>query len=146
MSLINWRRGEWLPAFNNMVENFFNDEDFFNSWKVTATVPAVNVVETDTGYNLELAAPGMTKEDFNVEIKNGMLTISAETKKETEAKKDNYARREFSYHAFSRSFRLPENALTEKVNATYTDGILRMTLPKKVVSKPEEKVRKIEVA
>lgn len=146
MSLINWRRGEWLPAFNNMVENFFNDEDFFNSWKVTATVPAVNVVETDAGYNLELAAPGMTKEDFNVEIKNGMLTIRAETKKETEEKKDNYARREFSYNAFSRSFRLPENAVTEKVNATYTDGILRMTLPKKVVGKPEEKVRKIEVA
>ena len=146
MSLIQWRRGDWLPAFNSMVENFFNDEDFFNSWKVAATVPAVNVVETDTAYNLELAAPGMKKEDFNVEIKNGMLTISAEMKKETEEKKDNYARREFSYSTFSRSFRLPENALTDKVNATYHDGILKMSLPKKVAVQPEEKVRKIEVA
>lgn len=146
MSLINWRRGDWLPAFNSMVEHFFNDEDFFNNWKVAATVPAVNVVETDTAYHLELAAPGMKKEDFNVEIKNGMLTISAEMKQETEEKKETYARREFSYNAFSRSFRLPENALPEKVNATYHDGILSMSLPKKAVSKPEEQVRKIEVA
>ncbi len=146
MSLIPWRRGDWLPAFNSMVENFFNDEDFFNTWKVAATVPAVNVVETDTAYHLELAAPGMKKEDFNVAIKNGMLTISAATKTESEEKKDHYARREFSYSAFSRSFRLPENAMPENVNATYQDGILKMSLPKKVISKPEEQVRKIEVA
>lgn len=146
MSLINWRRNDWLPAFNSMVENFFNDEDFFNTWKVATTVPAVNVIETDAGYNLELAAPGMKKEDFNVEIKNGVLTISAETKKESEEKKDNYARREFSYRTFSRAFHLPENAQAEKLNATYTDGVLKMTLPKKVVSKPEQQVRKIEVA
>lgn len=146
MSLINWRRGDWMPAFNNMVENFFNDEDFFNTWKVATTVPAVNVIETDTGYNLELAAPGMKKEDFNVEIKNGMLTISAETKKEAEEKKENYARREFSYHAFSRAFRLPENAMTEKVDATYADGVLKLMLPKKMVSKVEDQIKKIQVA
>ena len=146
MALINWRRGDWLPAFNNMVENFFNDEDFFNNWKVATTVPAVNVIETDTGYNLELAAPGMQKEDFKVEIKNGMLTISAATKKETEEKKENYARREFSYSAFSRAFHLPENAVTEQVKAIYTDGVSKLTLPKTLVSKSEEPVKKITVA
>lgn len=145
MSLINWRSWDPVPSFNAMVENFFNDEDFYNRWKMAATMPAVNVVENEKDFSVEVAAPGMRKEDFKVEIKDGMLTIRSEKKTEHEEKKENYARREFSYQAFKRVFHLPENVNEEQVNATYTDGILKLVLPKKVATKPEMETKKVLV-
>lgn len=147
MSLINWRRGDLLPSFSSMVENFFdNDNDFEKWWKGAKTVPAVNVVETDKSFDMEVAAPGMKKEDFKVEVKEGMLMISAETKHEEEEKKENYTRREFSYSSFNRSFRLPENVKADNIVANYKNGILKLTMPKKVMSKPEEPVKKIAIS
>lgn len=147
MSLINWRRGDLLPSFNSMVENFFdNDNDFEKWWKGAKTIPAVNVVETDKSFDMEVAAPGMKKEDFKVEVKEGMLMISAETKHEEEETKENYTRREFSYSSFNRSFRLPENVKADNIVANYKDGILKLTMPKKVMSKPEETVKKIAIS
>ncbi|MBK7872616.1 MAG: Hsp20/alpha crystallin family protein [Saprospiraceae bacterium] len=147
MSLINWRRGDLLPSFNSMVENFFdNDNDFEKWWKGAKTIPAVNVVETDKSFDMEVAAPGMKKEDFKVEVKEGMLMISAETKHEEEETKENYTRREFSYSSFNRSFRLPENVKADNIVANYKDGILKLTMPKKVASKPEETVKKIAIS
>lgn len=147
MSLINWKKGEMFPSFNAMVENFFGDsDDFFPKWwKNGKTIPAVNVSETDTDYKMEVAVPGMKKEDFVVEVHEGLMTIRAEAKGEKEEKKDHYTRKEFSYSAFERSFLLPENVNTNDIAATYQDGILHISLTKKVVSKPEEKVRKIAI-
>ncbi len=147
MSLINWRRGDLFPSLSAMVENFFdNDNDFENWWKGVKNTPAVNVKESDKNFEMEVAAPGMKKEDFKVEIKEGNLVVSAESKREEEEKKENYTRREFSYSSFTRTFRLPENIKTEDIVANYNDGVLKLTMPKKVATKPEENVKKIAIS
>lgn len=137
MSLIKWRSpSEMMPAIPNWMDNFFRDDDFFaNRWTREMTVPAVNVQETEKEFRLEVAAPGMKKEDFKLEVKEGMLYISAETKEEKEMKEEGYTRKEFNYHSFSRSFWLPENVKSDDIKATYKDGILNLVLPKAKVEK-----------
>lgn len=134
-----------MPAFPNWIENFFRDDDFFaNRWTREMTVPAVNVKETDKDFTLEVAAPGMKKEDFKVEVKEGNLCISAENKMEKEEKEEGYTRKEFSFTSFTRSFWLPENVKSDDIKANYKDGILHITLPKvKVEKKEPSKVIKI---
>lgn len=121
------------------TDRFFSDRFFrdFNAEK--EWIPAVNVVENDKDFNIELSAPGFKKEDFKINVENGILNISAETKKEKEEKDKNFTRQEFRYDAFSRSFTLPENASDEKIDAKYEDGILRLSLGKKVISAPKRK-------
>ncbi len=102
--------------------------DFFleNKW-----VPAMNVKETDDRFEIEIAAPGFTKKDFNLSIENGVLRIEAENKEEMEKKEDDYTRREFNYNSFYRSFTLPENVnVEEMIDATYKRGILKLVLNK----------------
>ena len=123
------------------IPSFFDDmltRDWFN-WPLThsnassVSVPAVNVKETNDAYELEVAAPGMSKEDFKVELDNNLLVISAqkENKHEEQDEKGNYARREFSYQSFTRSFSLPERLVKgEEIAARYHDGILHITVPK----------------
>jgi len=136
-----------LPLFDTMVENFFaSDNDFESWWKGARSMPAVNVVENDDNYVMEVAAPGMKKENFNIEVKEGMIVISAENKQEEEKKDDNFTRREFSYSKFTRSFRLPENVNADNIAAHYEDGILKLNLPKKEVTAPEENVKKIAIS
>ena len=104
-------------------------------------IPAVNIKETDTAFGLELAAPGKTKEDFIIEIDHNVLTISSETKNETEQTENNgrYTRREFSYTSFRRAFTLPETVNTDAINAVYENGVLLITLPKKEEALPKPK-------
>ena len=121
------RTQNWLPSIFN---------DFFdNDWmvKASATAPAINVFETEKEYKLELAAPGMTKDDFNVHIdENDNLVICMEKKSDNkEEKKDGrYLRREFSYSKFQQTMILPENVDKEKIAATVEHGVLNVTLPK----------------
>lgn len=98
-----------------------------------SNLPSVNLKETDNKLEVELAAPGMKKEDFKVEIDNNMLMISSEKQEEKkeERKKDNYLRKEFSYQSFYRSFYLPEYIDENKVEASYKDGILHVAIAKK---------------
>ena len=112
-----------------------------------ATIPAVNVKETDTTFGLELAVPGKTKEDFNIEIDRNVLTISSEFKTENEEIDDEgrYTLKEFSYSSFRRSFTLPETVNADNINATYENGVLNVTLPKKEEALPKPK-RLIEIA
>ena len=116
----------------NWVENFFKDDDFFDHrwFNREMTIPAVNVSELKDVFQLEVAVPGMKKEDFKIELKDGMLSISAENKMEKEQKEDNYTRREFSYNSFCRTFWLPENVKLEDIKANYTEGILKIEVPK----------------
>jgi HSP20 family protein len=93
-------------------------------------VPAVNVREEEKQYQIELAAPGMKKEDFSVKVENNVLVISAKSEASAEEKKDNYMRKEFSYRNFSRSFWLPESVDANAIQAGYVDGVLTLTLPK----------------
>jgi HSP20 family protein len=110
------------------VDRFFGNDPFFRSMK---KMPSVNIKEKDNSYEIELAAPGMKKEDFKVELDNNVITISAEQKEEKTEEKENFTRREFSYNSFSRSFEVPTTVNAEKVDAQYKDGLLVLTLPKK---------------
>jgi HSP20 family protein len=107
------------------------DGEAFNLAK---RVPSVNITENDKEFRIEMAAPGLDKKDFKVEVENGLLCISSEKEEETTEEKKNYTRREYSFNSFSRSFTLPENSLPEKINASYQNGILSIVLPKKEVS------------
>jgi HSP20 family protein len=95
------------------------------------TVPDVNISETDGRYHLEMAAPGLKKEDFNISVDGELITISSEKETETKREDKDYSRREYNYSSFSRSFTLPELVDQEKISAQYQDGILKLELPKK---------------
>ena len=123
-SLAKWgdttpTNGSWMPGFSSMVENFFNADfpTLFDSVVKGTAVPAVNVSQTDTAFNIEMAVPGMKKKDFKLEVDNDVMTISCEKETEKEEKDKKYTRREYSYNAFSRSFVLPKNVKTDTVKA-----------------------------
>ena len=127
----------WLPT---MFDDFFDNE-----WmkRTNATAPAINVIETDTEYKVEVAAPGMNKEDFNVHVdENNNLVIAMEKKccckdkEECKEKKSRYLRREFSYTKFQQTLILPEDVVKDHINASMCDGVLCIELPRKA---PEEK-------
>lgn len=130
--------------FPTLWSGFPDDELFRTSELInwSSTAPAVNIMETDEGFKLEMAVPGMKKEDFNIDLDKDVLTISAEEKFENEEKDTDgrYTRREFSYSAFTRSFTLPKTIDGEKITATYTDGVLGIAIPKKEEAKPKPPV------
>ena len=110
------------------------------------SIPAVNIKETDEAYQLELFAPGNKKHDFNIDLDEGLLTISAEFQSETQSEEQGkYTRKEFSYASFRRSFSLPDTVKEEDIKASYEDGILKVTLPKKEEAMPKPK-RAIEIS
>ena len=121
------------------MTDFFENDRFFDSdlmkRMAVPPVPAVNILETEKEFVIELAAPGLTKKDFNLEVENGVLTISAEKKLEKEEVEKNFTRKEFNYTTFSRSFNLPENVNEEKIVAHYEDGLLKLQIAKKVLTK-----------
>ena len=128
-----------FPAFNSMVNDFFRDDDFFDGRFRKVSTPAVNVMETEEAFKLEVAVPGMKKDDFKVEVINGHLVVSSETKFEKEETEDSYTRKEFNFSSFKRSFWLPEGVKEDKIKATYKEGMLYVNLPKTVVKKVEPK-------
>lgn len=128
------------------MEKFFNAplDEFFNFGKVM-NVPAVNVSETDKEFRLCIAAPGLEKNDFKVEVVDDMLTISAEKEKEEkEEKEGRFNRREYNYSSWSRSFSLPEGCKLEKIDARYEHGELKIHIPKSEV-KETRKIKNISV-
>src|SRR5579859_4546974 len=104
------KRSNWPSLVSNsLLTDFFDGDKFFDSdWLRNKSLPAVNVRETDKNFEIELAAPGLTKKDFKINAENGILTISSEKKEEKEQNEKDYTRKEFSYNSFSRSFTLPE--------------------------------------
>lgn len=128
----------WLDDFWGGTGNFFDTEWLKKDW-----MPAVNIHQTDSTYEIELASPGLTKDDFNISLENNVLTISAENKNEDEEKKKNYTRREFKYTSFSRSFTVPENVSQEDIKAEYSDGVLRLKLAKKDTQPTQKKAIEI---
>ncbi|MEO3407567.1 Hsp20/alpha crystallin family protein [Mucilaginibacter sp. CAU 1740] len=127
------RNGSLLPGFNDVFDSIFNDT-FFNDRLVTR-VPAVNISETENNYHVELAAPGLKKEDFKLNLERNQLSISVEQNANHEDNQKNYSKREYSYSSFVRSFTLPESADDSKIDATYTDGILRIDIAKREEAK-----------
>ncbi|HNP50041.1 MAG TPA: Hsp20/alpha crystallin family protein [Bacteroidia bacterium] len=130
-----------MPAYRSLLSDFFDTENLgFDSLLKKDFLPPVNVLEDEKFYQIEVAAPGLKKEDFKVKIEDGILTISAEKKMEKEEKEKNFTRKEFNYSSFLRSFTLPENVMENDVKAQYVDGVLRLSLNKKavLVSKAKE--------
>lgn len=146
MTLVRFRNRR-RPFGSLMPSSFFNSEDFFDMpmWPARTEQPALNIKETDDEFQIELAAPGYSKKDFNVTIENGLLNISAEKSREETGEEENYTCREFSYDSFERSLQLPEGIEQEKVKAEYKDGILKFKLAKKEEAK-KRKPKMIEVS
>lgn len=117
-------------TFSPFLSNLFDDDFIPVMANRTSSMPAVNIREDEKNFILELAVPGMEKKDLKIDINEDVLTISSETKNETEENKDGYKRKEFSYSSFCRSFYIPENVNREKIGASYKDGILNVELPK----------------
>ncbi len=142
------KQSDSLSRVPSLLDDFFN-RDLFN-WSLMGnnlsthgTFPDVNIRNMDDYYELEVAAPGMSKEDIHVELDNDMLVISAEKKEEVN--NDKYTKREFNYHTFTRSFTLPERLVEgDKIDARYENGILYVTIPKTEEAKVKP-VRKIEI-
>jgi HSP20 family protein len=107
------------------------DDDFFPVMSNnTSSMPAVNIKEDETRFVLDLAVPGIDKKDLKIDINEDVLTISSESKNESEENKEGYKRKEFSFSSFCRSFQIPENVNREKIEANYKDGVLNVSLPK----------------
>ncbi len=141
MTLVR-RNQNYFPSFPSFFDNIFSrdlmDWSNKNYSNTDSTLPAVNVSEDEDKFSIEVAAPGMKKEDFKVRIENDVLTISSEKKEEKEEKNNSYTRKEFCYQSFQRSFSIPEgHILGEKITASYTDGILHIELPKREEVKPQ---------
>jgi HSP20 family protein len=117
-------------TYSPFLSNLFDDDFFPVLSNRTSSMPAVNIKENEKSFMLELAVPGMDKKDLKIDINEDVLTISSESKNETEEEKDGYKRKEFSYSSFCRSFFIPENVNREKIVASYSDGILNVELPK----------------
>ena len=129
------KKSDWPSLMNgSWLSDFFDNDRFFDSdWMKKPSVPAVNVKETEKGFDIELAAPGLSKNDFKITVDNRVLTISSEKQEEKEQKEKEYTRKEFSYSSFSRSFALPENVNEDGIKATYDNGLLNVSLLKKAL-------------
>ncbi len=134
---------------NSFFDDFINKDLFdLNRAKFSAseaTLPSVNVIEQKDAFEIQVAAPGIKKQNFKIDLERNVLTISSEVREESEEKdsKGAFTRREFNYSSFSRSFTLPESAAADKIEASYEDGILKITVPKKDVT--VENIKSIEI-
>ena len=139
MTLVKRNSDTLFPSlFDSFLSRDWMDWNNSNFSNTNTTLPAVNICENDQEFTIEVAAPGMKKDDFNISLDNNQLSISSEIKKETENTEEKYSRKEFSYQSFSRSFSLPENFIDgDKITAKYEEGILRINLPKKEEAKPK---------
>ena len=123
------------PRFNDVFESIFTDS-FFGQPALNK-VPAVNIAETENQFHIEMAVPGLKKEDFKINLDKNVLTVSADKKSETTEDGKKYNKREFVYSAFTRSFTLPETADQANIEAEYTDGILKLNVAKKEEAKAQ---------
>ncbi len=142
-----------LPVFNrrgslpNIVDDFFGKDllsTFFDDYQTGISVPAVNIIEGRDNFRIEVAAPGLDKNDFEIDVKDNVLLITCRKERKEETNDEKIMRREFSYGAFSRSFTLPNTVETDKISAKHKDGVLNITIPKKEAAK-EKPPKKIDI-
>lgn len=128
-----------FPFFPTLMDDIFRDFSDSND-----TLPAVNIKEDETSFMVEVAVPGLAKDDININVENNVLTISSEKKAENEETKENYTRKEYSYQSFKRSFNLPKDIVdSDKIEAAHVNGELKITIPK--VEKVAPKAKMIEI-
>jgi HSP20 family protein len=145
MSLVKFnsdrKNNALMPGFNDIFENFFNDS-MFND-RMVSRVPAANISESAEEYHIELAAPGLKKDQFKLRVDDQVLSIAVEQQQENPENNRRYNKREFSYSSFVRSFTLPESADDARITAEYSDGVLKIDVPKKEEAKSVS--RQIEI-
>ena len=137
-----------LPRLRNksLMDEFFNTSffptSFFDEDEKQFSMPAVNIIEEKDNFKIEVAAPGLDKKDFNIEIENYVLTVSANKENKVEKKDEKFTMREFNYSTFSRSFTLPKSVKSDKIKASHKEGILTITIPKKeeAIEKPKRQI------
>jgi len=149
MSLIKFNnRNRLFPSWNNeSLKSFLGSDDFFNHDFIQedSLMPAMNIKEHDNDFEIEFAAPGFSKKDFEITIENNTLNVCGEKKQEKEEDEDGYTCKEFSYNSFKRTLNLPKSINTDQdVKATYNNGILKLNLQKKPEAKEQPK-KMIEV-
>lgn len=134
-----------LPSwFDDMLGKGLGTE-FMSNFNTGITLPAVNVIDTDNEFMVDMAVPGLKKSDFDINIDNHILSIGVESKSEHDEKTENYTRREFGYSSFKRTFAIPESVNVDKISADYSDGILKVHLPKKAEAK-KKPLKKIKIS
>lgn len=146
MNLVKWNSFIDRPV-TSLIDDFFGRDisDFPGDRR--STQPAVNLLETENDYKVEVAVPGMNKENFEVKLDNDVLVISGKKEESKEDKKENYMKREFRYSSFQRSFHLPSGVVdSEKIEANYKDGILHITIPKKEEARKEHQAKQIAIS
>ncbi len=137
MTLVKFANGQKNHAVNPFFSDVFDSilNDTFLSDKLASRAPAVNIAETENEFHIELAVPGLKKEDFKIGLDKNVLTVSADKKTENVEEGKKFSKREYSYNSFTRSFTLPEIADYTKIEAEYTDGILKLNVAKKEEAK-----------
>jgi HSP20 family protein len=142
-----------LPVFSRrsaipgLVDDFFGKDmlsNIFDDYQTGISIPAVNIIEEHDDFKIEVAAPGLEKKDFTIDVKNNVLFITSERNQEEEKKNGKYMRREFSYSSFRRSFSLPQSVDVDKISATHKDGVLTISIPKREEAK-EKPPRQIKI-
>ena len=127
------------PFFPSLIDDFIKNDWNLKVPSSSVTVPAVNIKELNSQFEIELAAPGMKKDNFEIEVEDGVLSISSTQEEEQVNEKGKFTRREFSYSSFRRSFTLPDSVDPTKIDATYKEGVLLVLLPKHKESQPQPK-------
>ncbi|UTA66734.1 Hsp20/alpha crystallin family protein [Emticicia sp. 21SJ11W-3] len=123
----------------NPLADLFKDDSFFSGLLHKDNVPAINIKQTENAYEMDIVAPGIKKEGFKLEVDNGLLTVTGLAESSTENDTGKYYRKEYSFESFSRQFILPEGLDTDKIAASYADGVLKVTLPRQAEEKTDKK-------
>ncbi len=124
------------PVFTSLIDDLFLNQDWnYNS----NNIPAANIIEADDHFDIQLATPGKKKNDFKIELEEGVLTISSQIESNSNEEDSSFTRKEFGYSSFIRSFNIPDTVSTDKISANYKEGILTVSLPKKEEALPQPK-------
>ena len=141
MTLVKFNNGQKNRVVNPMFNDVFNSilNDTFYADRAVSKVPAVNIAETENQFHIELAVPGLSKEDFKISLDKNLLSVAAEKKAETSDEGKKYSKKEYAYNSFVRSFTLPESADSLNIEAEYVDGILKLNIAKKEEAKTQNR-------
>ena len=129
-----------LKRQNSDLNSLFDELIFNRDWNIQKlSLPAVNIIEVGDHFDIQLATPGMKKSDFQIEVEEGVLLISSDTDIQSNETENRFTRKEFGYHSFKRSFNIPDTINVDRISATYKEGILTVSLPKKEEALPQPK-------
>ena len=141
------RRNQLNPLQRTFWNDLFDRELTWPSlFRDGEMLPAVNIRDEEKQYDIEFAVPGYKKDDFNVSVEHGVLTVKAEVNNEHEENHNGYSRKEFSYKSFERNFTLPDNVFEEKINCKFENGILKVHVPKNKIAIESQKKKMISIA